>query len=63
MKAALGDRVKDVRVSKRLTDSASCLVAAEGDPGANIERIMKMMDGQVTDAPSASSSSTRRTPS
>src|SRR5262249_9451065 len=37
-------RVKDVRVSRRLTDSASCLVAAEGDPGANFERIMKMMD-------------------
>jgi len=44
IKSALGDRVKDVRVSRRLTDSASCLVAAEGDPGANFERIMKMMD-------------------
>ncbi|WP_437734181.1 molecular chaperone HtpG [Sorangium sp. So ce1335] len=44
VKAALGDRVKDVRVSRRLTDSASCLVAAEGDPGANFERIMKMID-------------------
>jgi molecular chaperone HtpG len=43
-KAALGDRVKDVRVSKRLTDSASCLVAGENDPGANLERIMKLMD-------------------
>jgi molecular chaperone HtpG len=44
VKKALGDKVKDVRVSKRLTDSASVLVAAEGDPGANFERIMKMMD-------------------
>ena len=44
VKAALGDRVKDVRVSRRLTDSASCLVAAEGDPGANFERIMKLID-------------------
>lgn len=44
VKAALGERVKDVRVSKRLTDSASCLVAAEGDPGANLERIMKLID-------------------
>jgi molecular chaperone HtpG len=44
VKAALGDQVKDVRVSRRLTDSASCLVAAEGDPGANMERIMKMID-------------------
>lgn len=44
VKKALGDRVKDVRVSKRLTDSASVLVAAEGDPGANFERIMRMME-------------------
>ncbi|WP_437609374.1 molecular chaperone HtpG [Sorangium sp. So ce834] len=44
VKAALGDQVKDVRVSRRLTDSASCLVAAEGDPGANLERIMKLID-------------------
>jgi molecular chaperone HtpG len=44
VKKALGDRVKDVRTSKRLTDSASCLVAAEGDPGANLERIMKLVD-------------------
>jgi molecular chaperone HtpG len=44
VKKELGDKVKDVRVSKRLTDSASVLVAADGDPGANFERIMKMMD-------------------
>jgi len=44
VKKALGDRVKDVRASKRLTDSASVLVADEGDPGANFERIMRMVD-------------------
>jgi molecular chaperone HtpG len=44
VKEALGAKVKDVRVSKRLTDSASCLVAAEGDPGANMERILRMVD-------------------
>jgi molecular chaperone HtpG len=44
VKSALGDKVKDVRLSKRLTDSASCLVAAEGDPGANMERILRMVD-------------------
>ena len=44
VKQALGDRVKDVRASRRLTDSASCLVADEGDPGANMERIMRMVD-------------------
>ncbi|HEY4118860.1 MAG TPA: molecular chaperone HtpG [Byssovorax sp.] len=42
VKRALGDRVKDVRASRRLTGSASVLVAAEGDVGANMERILKM---------------------
>ncbi len=42
--AALGDRVSEVRLSKRLTETASCLVSKEGDPGANLERLMKMMD-------------------
>ncbi|MDI1477441.1 molecular chaperone HtpG [Polyangium sp. y55x31] len=50
VKATLGDRVKDVRASRRLTDSASCLVAAEGDLGVNMERIMRMMG---EDAPQA----------
>lgn len=50
VKKALGDKVKDVRVSRRLTDSASCLVAAEGDPGANFERIMKLMDQASTES-------------
>ena len=44
VKEALGDRVRDVRASKRLTESASCLVAGEGDPGANMERILRMVD-------------------
>jgi len=47
IQATLGDRVKEVRFSKRLTDSASCLVSAEGDPGANMERIMKMIDDRA----------------
>lgn len=48
VKKALGDRVKDVRISKRLTDSASVLVAVEGDPGANFERILRMVDQTQT---------------
>ena len=44
IREALGDRVREVRFSKRLTDSASCLVSEEGDPSANMERIMKMLD-------------------
>jgi molecular chaperone HtpG len=46
VKKTLGGRVKDVRFSRRLTDSASCLVAPEGDPGANMERILRMMDAR-----------------
>ncbi len=41
IKAALGDKVKDVRVTHRLTDSPSCLVSEEHEMGANMERILK----------------------
>jgi molecular chaperone HtpG len=41
LKVALGDKVKDVRISDRLTDSPVCLVADEGDMDMNIERMMK----------------------
>ncbi len=40
-KVALGDKVKDVRASDRLTDSPVCLVADEGDMDMNIERLLK----------------------
>ena len=49
IKQALEDRVKDVRISSRLTDSPACLVADEDDIGGNLERILKSV-GQ--DAPS-----------
>ena len=51
VKGALGERVKDVRASKRLTESASCLVAAEGDPGMNMERIMKALEAGAKEIP------------
>jgi molecular chaperone HtpG len=51
VKGALGERVKDVRASRRLTDSACCLVAAEGEAGANMQRLMKMLDANAEDAP------------
>lgn len=35
--------VKDVRLSSRLKDSASCLVADEGDMSAHMERLMQKM--------------------
>jgi len=40
-KTSLGDRVKDVRVTNRLTDSPACLVADEADMGMNLARILK----------------------
>lgn len=45
----LGDRVAEVRLSKRLTETASCLVSREGDPGANMERIMKVLDDRASE--------------
>ncbi len=41
MKKVLEDRVKDVRLTSRLTDSPVCLVSGEHDAGANLERILK----------------------
>src|SRR5205085_2372202 len=40
-KLALGEAVKDVRVSDRLTDSAVCLIADEGDMDIHLERLLK----------------------
>ncbi|HEC27518.1 MAG TPA: molecular chaperone HtpG [Gammaproteobacteria bacterium] len=47
IETALGDRVKEVRISTRLTDSPSCLVADENDIGANMERLMKSMGQEI----------------
>ena len=41
IKAELGEAIKDVRPSKRLTDSAVCLIADEGDMDVNLERLLK----------------------
>jgi molecular chaperone HtpG len=41
LKRALGEKVKDVRVSQRLTESPSCLIADEHDIGGNLARILK----------------------
>ncbi len=40
-KLALGDSVKDVRLSERLTDSPVCLVADEGDLDIHLERMLR----------------------
>ena len=39
IQVALGDQVKAVRVSQRLTDSPACLVVDEQDMGMNLERM------------------------
>ena len=44
---SLGERVKEVRVSDRLTDSASCLVSAEGDISGTLERLLKQAGQQA----------------
>ena len=41
IKGALGEAVKDVTASDRLTDSPVCLVAGEGDRDMNLERMLK----------------------
>ncbi len=46
MKKLLGDKVKDVKVSSRLNDSPSCIVADENDPTAQMQEMMRSM-GQM----------------
>jgi len=41
MKLTLGDKVKDVRTTERLTDSPVCLAAEEGDIDIHLERFLK----------------------
>lgn len=41
MKEVLGDKVKDVRITHRLTDSPSCVVVDDNDMNAQMQRIMQ----------------------
>lgn len=50
IKENLADRVKEVRFSNRLTESACCLVADEYGINANMERILKAMNQEVPDS-------------
>ena len=43
----LSDKVKAVKVSSRLSESPSCLVADENELGSNMERIMKSLGQDV----------------
>lgn len=50
MKEVLGEKVKDVRVTLRLTESPACLVADTYDMGGNLERLLKQAGQQVNHA-------------
>lgn len=43
IKTALGESVKDVRLSKTLTESPACIVYDENDPNMQMQRMMKAM--------------------
>ncbi|MES2579051.1 MAG: molecular chaperone HtpG [Pseudomonadota bacterium] len=50
IKTSLGDAVKEVRVTHRLTDSPACLVAGEHDVSANLARILKAAGQNAPDS-------------
>ncbi len=50
IKEALGDKVKEVRVSTRLTESPACLVVGDYDMSQNLARVLKQL-GQDAPAP------------
>ncbi len=47
IRRTLGERVKDVRVTARLTASPACLVVDAHDPGANLQRILRSVGQDV----------------
>ena len=51
IKASLGDRVTDVRVSARLTTSASCLVAGSHGPDRELERLLSQQNRGIKTRP------------
>ncbi len=50
LKLNLGEKVKDVRPSDRLTDSAVCLIADEGDLDMHLERLLKQHNQEIPTA-------------
>ena len=47
VKAVLGERVKEVRVTSRLTDSPACVVGEQQDMGSHIARLLKQSGQDV----------------
>ncbi|WP_085316496.1 molecular chaperone HtpG [Derxia lacustris] len=50
MKGVLKERAKDVRVTFRLTDSPSCLVADDGEMSATLQRLLKQAGQPAPDS-------------
>jgi len=50
IKGALGEKVKEVRVTLRLTSSPACLVSDEYDMGGNLARILKAAGQKVPES-------------
>ena len=51
LKVVLGDQVKDIRLSSKLTDSPVCLVADDGDMDIAMEHLMAQRDSNYKGAP------------
>lgn len=47
IKEVLGDKVKEVQLTNRLTNSPACIVADEGDMGLEMQRILQAAGQQV----------------
>jgi molecular chaperone HtpG len=50
VKEALGDRVSEVRASRRLTDSASCLVLGDEEMALHLQRLLEQAGQDVPDS-------------
>jgi molecular chaperone HtpG len=50
MQTALGEKVKEIRVTHRLTDSPACLVADANDLSAHMQRLMEQMGQKMPGA-------------
>ena len=50
IKSSLGERVKDVRVTRRLTESPACLVADDHDASGNLARMLKAAGQRLPDS-------------
>ena len=50
LKALLGERVSDVKVSRRLTESPSCLVLDEYDMALHLRRVLKQSGHEMPDS-------------